>query len=383
MVHVVVPTYLKQINLPDYMTGVLFAVMSLGLFIFAPLWGQLSDKFGRRILLLGPLGYGISQILFGLTDNVFLIVLFRFLSGAFAVANASLNPVYITDITSAKDRMKYLGIAALMMPVSISIGFLVGGWLPNIFPDIRTTFVVQGILSLIIFVFLYFLVRDAKEGQRDRKINMNLIGKNINILKKYSDTPLPYIIFLTFLNFMAFQMVSTQIIPILTLNLGFNTLQSGQFSATYNIIAAVTSVIIQRKLIVNFSPKSKLLPIAAFSSMAFAYFASLYNVNPVIVLIITFAGIVMINTIFVAVIQDLVASVDRDNERGALMGLNHAGQSLGMFVGALIGGFSLQYLKGFSPVAPVLFGGTVFLIIFLYNRIVLQPKINKYRQNQN
>lgn len=380
MIHPAMPAYLKSINLPDYMTGALFASMSLGLFIFAPIWGQLSDKYGRYLLVLGPIGYGVFQYAFSITTNLWLIVLFRFLSGGFAVANATINPAYITDLTSKNDRIKYLGIAALLMPISTSIGFYVGGSLPI---WLKTTnyqiiFTIQSILSIGIGLITFLVVKDARNGDRSKKLDFNIISKNIDIFKRYKQTPLRYIIFLTFLNFIAFHAISTQISPILVNSFGYTPQQSGTFSAIYNLAASFSSLLIQRKFLFKIENKYQVLPIAAAASFFAGLLSLTYQVNPYLILLITFSTLAVINTIFVTVIQDLITSFDINNERGALMGTNHAGQSLGMFFGSLSGGFIFAAYQTTTPIAPIIFGLIIFGAVYIYNQMILQNKIKQY-----
>ena len=75
MAHPVTPMFITQNKLPSYLFGVFFAAMSIGNFIFSPIWGKLSDKGGRiKFMILGILGYGISQVGFGSSNYCFLEV---------------------------------------------------------------------------------------------------------------------------------------------------------------------------------------------------------------------------------------------------------------------------------------------------------------------
>ena len=95
---------------PDVAVGFVAAVFSAIQFLFAPLFGALSDRIGRRPVILGSVlvnaaGYAV----FGIAGNFFILLLSRVISG-FGSANISAAQAYIADITDAKDRAKKIGI---------------------------------------------------------------------------------------------------------------------------------------------------------------------------------------------------------------------------------------------------------------------------------
>ena len=103
--------------------GWLTGVYALGQLLFAPLWGRLSDRWGRRpVLLVGIAGYVASQILFGLATSLELLYAARILGGALSSAILPISAAYVADLTTEGDRsrgMAWLGTAT-------SLGFVVG-----------------------------------------------------------------------------------------------------------------------------------------------------------------------------------------------------------------------------------------------------------------
>ena len=83
--HPVTPYLVKARGFIEYSFSIFFSVMSLGMLIFAPIWGSFGDKYGRRIvLLICSIGYSIGQVFFGLLDNIYLVIFARFFSGCFS-----------------------------------------------------------------------------------------------------------------------------------------------------------------------------------------------------------------------------------------------------------------------------------------------------------
>ena len=105
--------------------GFLAAAYSLMQFFFAPFWGHLSDKVGRRpILLLSLAGSTLSYLGFAFAPNFGLLLATRLFAGAFA-ANISTAQAYIADVTDPKDRAKGMGLIGM----AFGFGFLIGPWL--------------------------------------------------------------------------------------------------------------------------------------------------------------------------------------------------------------------------------------------------------------
>ena len=89
--------------------AVLGSIYSLMQIFFSPIWGRLSDRVGRRpILLMSLLGSTLSYFLFALAGNLTILILSRALAGIFA-ANISTAQAYIADVTEKKDRAKGMG----------------------------------------------------------------------------------------------------------------------------------------------------------------------------------------------------------------------------------------------------------------------------------
>ena len=103
--------------------GMLTGVYALGQLIFAPAWGRLSDRTGRRpLVLVGIGGYVIAQVLFGLSTSLWTLYVARILGGVLSSATLPVSAAYVADLTADEERsrgMAWLGTA-------VSLGFVVG-----------------------------------------------------------------------------------------------------------------------------------------------------------------------------------------------------------------------------------------------------------------
>ncbi|WP_199617750.1 MFS transporter [Paenibacillus alkalitolerans] len=132
---------------------VMLAVYSAVSFVFSPFWGALSDRIGRRpVLLLGIAGFSVSFLLFGLSSgNLWLMYASRILGGLFSGATTSCAVAYVADITSEERRTRSMGLVGM----SIGLGFIFGpgiGGLLSAFGTAVPFFVASGV-ALINFAF--------------------------------------------------------------------------------------------------------------------------------------------------------------------------------------------------------------------------------------
>ena len=103
--------------------GLLTAVYPLMQLLFAPVWGKVSDRIGRRpILLFSVAGYIVSQLLFGIANSLWLLYLARLIGGALTSATVPIASAYIADITDEDDR----GRAMARLGAAVSLGAVVG-----------------------------------------------------------------------------------------------------------------------------------------------------------------------------------------------------------------------------------------------------------------
>lgn len=111
-------------------TGSLIALYTLALFFLSPLWGILSDRFNRRVVIaLGLIGSGVSL---GMLDNVSSLAMLyasRMLSGIFSAAVLPATLAYVAETCGASDRPKKYAIVASFTSLGFMLGPMIGGWL--------------------------------------------------------------------------------------------------------------------------------------------------------------------------------------------------------------------------------------------------------------
>ncbi|MDH5400948.1 MAG: MFS transporter [Candidatus Heimdallarchaeota archaeon] len=119
----ILPFFLVFLGGDELTLSWLLAIYSLAQFIAAPLWGKLSDKIGRRpVILVGLIGSSVSFTVFGLAQSMFLLFFARFLAGIFTGASLPTARAYIADIVPKERRAVTYG----MMGAAFGLGFTLG-----------------------------------------------------------------------------------------------------------------------------------------------------------------------------------------------------------------------------------------------------------------
>lgn len=143
--------------------GILFA---LGQFIFSPFIGMLSDKYGRRpVLLISLAGLSVDYLITALAPTIFLLAMARLLGGIFGATISTAN-AYIADISSPEDRAKNFGYIGAAFGLGFILGPALGGFLGEI--DVRLPFFAAAGLSALNVLFGYFSLPEtlSKDSRR-------------------------------------------------------------------------------------------------------------------------------------------------------------------------------------------------------------------------
>lgn len=154
----------------SYWYGAMIVSFGLTQFLCAPLLGALSDRYGRRPVLLSSIfGLGIMFLLSALATSLTSLLAARVFGGALA-ANFSVANAYVADVTKPEDRTKSFGLLGAAFGIGFIVGPMMGGLLGDI--DVRLPFYVASGLSVANFLYGYFVVPESLPAARRKPINL-------------------------------------------------------------------------------------------------------------------------------------------------------------------------------------------------------------------
>ena len=163
MVMPIFPFYIEALGVGGRELGILVAVSSMMEFIFAPIWGAISDRLGRKpVLLIGLSGYFLSTLLMGLVDKYYLLLLARAISGLLSSATLSASMAYVSDVTSEDDRASGIGILGSAMGLGVIIGPGFGGLLGT--ESLSLPFFVSSGLTAVATVLVFLMVPESLQN---------------------------------------------------------------------------------------------------------------------------------------------------------------------------------------------------------------------------
>lgn len=370
----IIPTFAyKVLNVNESAIGIVVAVYSLTQFLFNPVFGSLSDRFGRRrIILFSLLLNAAGYILFAFTHSFLMLIAARVISGI-GGSSIGVAQAYIADVTTPQERAKGMGLIG----VAFGLGFVFGPMLGGIFSGFgyMVTGFASASFSIIAFLLsLFFLPESLK---REHPTDVSLPRKKISDLISFksvsNNRPAFFVITLTFfLTFSVANIYGTFAI-LGSGHFGFTDFDNGMLFGIMGIVSAFMQGFMMGKLTKKFT-KLQLLLVGFFSlaiGLALIPFGSTFLLMGLIL------GLMSVGTgALQPILLSLISQVSSEREQGTVLGINQSLSSLARVLGPLWGGFAFQYL-GYQ--VPFLTGAVVAVALSIYcyklYNIIIHPKL--------
>lgn len=374
------PFYAQKFGANATTIGLLMSCNAVAQFLFNPIWGRFSDKYGRRpVMLLTVLGSAIAYGMFGFANSIFMLFVSRTLAGI-AGATIGVAQSYISDLTTKENRSKVLGQLGAAFALGFVFGPALSGFLANekfylstVKYGIDLSFFapysysipgyLSGSLSLINFVMVYFFLQESNKTVKEAKENNKPVQRKTfdwqGFTQVMKDNDMLMLISIQFISMVSLSNLFSTFALFLQKRFDFGIGESSLMFAYFGLCSALIQGALVGKLVKRFS-EVKLL---VFSTLFLTVGMFIISYMPNIYLILVASTLIFFgNGIINPCLTSLISQKAKEEQTGVTLGVSQSIGSLARIFGPLWGGFIFQF-AGYHY--PYLTGGIFALVSFI------------------
>jgi MFS transporter, DHA1 family, tetracycline resistance protein len=362
------PFYAETFGATPLVVGLLTAAYAAAQLIGAPLLGRLSDRYGRRpILMISIAGNMLGFVLLAVAQNLGILFLARGLAGLTG-GNISVAQAYISDVSEPKDRGKALGLIGAAFGLGFIIGPAVGGILGTFGFWVPAT--VSAVLSGINLLLVFFWLPESLTVER-RLALANTSRPPFTVKAMLQTLQRPFVGPLLHTRFffgLAFAMFQSIFALYAQYRLNLDGRQTGYILAYVGVLSAVTQGFLIGKINARFSDTQIILAATVIMAIGLGAWAFAPNVIALLIVLIPIAvagGV--LNTTINSAMSKAVAPI----EIGGILGLAASLESLTRVISPSLGGLMLEKL---GTASPGIFGAIILIWLATY---VARKVLNK------
>jgi MFS family permease len=341
--------------------GLLYMLQSLGQFITAPLWGRLSDRYGRKNILLATFVLAaVAEIATAFAPSLALLYIARLIVGLCA-GNVAAASAYISDVTEAHERSKGMAVIGVSFGLGFTIGPAIGALVSYLTPatlgiiGLGTPFLVAGVLSLLTFVLAAIILHEPPITVEERESRREASKLPLRDVLAHPGMPAMCGLFLVYT--LSSSILESTFFLYATDLFGLKTEHIGVSFAALGLLLAVVQGSVS-KASQKFGDRRMVLMGTVVSSVGLMVCVQLSTLP-------FFMAFIALATIGRAYIHPgLLAMTSRLPEgvalSGVFLGVLQSSGSLGRIAGPALGGWAYEYI---SPSSPFVLAGSSLLLV--------------------
>ncbi len=360
-------SYSKKYGLTDWQNGLLFSAFSIGQFIATPIIGRLSDKYGRKpLLLISITGTAVSFFMMAFAPSAIFLFLARLLDGLTA-GNIPVAFAVISDSTKQEERAKAFGLIMAGFNFGFVFGPAVSAFTVGL--SLALPFIIAGVVTLIAVVITWLYLPETNthmgEIKKDRLFDFKKMFETL-FDPNVGTTFLISLIF--FLAFAAALIYGWQ--PFVLNVLHISESQNALLFTIFGAIGLATQTFLVGRVAKRFGLKKAFSTGILFTGVAFIL---MYLSRSLPLFIVAMVVLSVVNNIVQTLLPTILSAEADEKSQGSIMGLNASYSSIGFILGPILGGL----VATISIPLPFLFGAGLIMVCYFLSFRVMRRGIHK------
>lgn len=332
----IMPTYMNELGIGGSVVGLLVAAFSLSQLLVSPFAGRLSDKMGRKKIIVGGLiVFALSELLFGVANASWVLFISRMLGGIGAAMIMPAVMAYVADTTTSEERAQGMGFINAAITTGFIIGPGIGGYLAEL--GIRVPFFVAAGAAAVVSVITLLVLPESRSAMKREEAGAAVSNNDSLIMQLMRSYREPYFFGLVIVFVLSFGLANYETVFGLFVDHKFGfTPKDIAFVLTFGSIAGAVIQVTAFSWILNRVGENKVISISLLSSGVFILLTLLVHGYWAIVTV-TFIVFLSMDMLRPAVGTQLSRLAD-ESQQGFVMGMNSAYTSLGNIAGPIVAG---------------------------------------------
>lgn len=363
----ILPFYIESYNVGAFVVTSFFSIFAFCAFLSAPVLGALSDRFGRRpVMILSSFATTIGWIVFASAGSLFWLFIGRIIEGL-ASGNISAANSYLSDISKdSKDRASNLGLLGAVFGIGFIVGPALGGFLSKI--SLSFPFYFAAFLSFFATLLSIFILPESIKEKSTNPVNLNPFAplKKVLIMKKFRHYFIVWFIF----NFGIAMMQSVFALYLFSA-FGFRELGSSIVLAVVGLIIAINQGLLLRRFWIKYFKERDLM---YFSLLVLTFAYLFFSIGIFWIFIIGLLMNAFSQSLLRIVITSEVSGLCEENVRGETLGVLMSLSSLCMTIAPLLAGFLFEIDIKIPFIVSSVFCLFAFIVVFIERRKIKDIK---------
>ncbi|MCK4577407.1 MAG: MFS transporter [Candidatus Marinimicrobia bacterium] len=355
----------------EQIVGLLLASYAAMQLIFAPLWGRISDRIGRRpVIIIGLATSTVAFTIFGLATHIWLLFASRMLAG-FANANISTAQAYVADITPPAERAGRMGLVGAAFNLGFIVGFPIGGIMSTLYGNAAPAYFAAA-LSAVNFVAALFILPESRKPDHSAgrlsispKAALRVLGSSAaNIGEFWRQPALGRVLTAFFLFTIAFSVLHVTFVEYGRDILRATPQERGFVFMWIGVVGALTQSLAVKRLVRRMGEDNVIRLGLACMAIGLASIPYLQTMA------LLYAGAFFVavgNSLVTPAVTAVISMRSDEREQGVAMGVTQSTGSLGRILGPPFGGVTYARIGYRFPFLAA--AAMALLSLLLYRKI--------------